>query len=95
MGDESSRRVVHVLWSKETGPLIAYTRTDKAHGHAMTISGVEVTSCELRDDYPESVSEDIYVAELEDIEDATPVEIPEENDRTPDERPKRPKPPPK
>jgi hypothetical protein len=54
-----SSKILHVLWSPQSGPLCAYWDPTKAWRHARTMLGVEVTSVELREDLPEVVRDDI------------------------------------
>ena len=54
-------KIVHIVWSPNGGPIAAYTDPTKAHTHARTMLGVDVGSCELRDQLPDVVRDDIQV----------------------------------
>lgn len=59
-------KIIHVLWSAQSGPLVAYRNASLAFAHAQTIVGVEVSACELREQLPEVVRDDLAVdAEFE------------------------------
>jgi hypothetical protein len=57
--DVVATKILHVLWSPQSGPLCAYWNPAKAWTHARTMLGVEVASIELRVDLPEIVKDDI------------------------------------
>jgi hypothetical protein len=60
------KKYIHIVWSPTAGPQVAYHDPGLAHAHAMTMLGVEVSSCELRQTLPEVVRDDMQVAEFED-----------------------------
>jgi hypothetical protein len=56
---------------------MAYYDPTVAYDHARTISGVEVDACEIRDGLSPVAVDDVYVAELDDIDnwdEETPVD---------------------
>lgn len=61
------RKILHIVWSPTTGPIVAYSDSSVAFAHARTITGAEVGSCELRAQLPEVVRDDIQ-SEWEDDE---------------------------
>jgi hypothetical protein len=63
-------RLVHVLWSPQSGPICAYEDPIMAWNHAATMLGVEVTGVELRVELPEVARP----TEYED-DDPTPVSV--------------------
>ena len=65
---------IHIVWSPTTGPIMAYVRDQTAHDHARGMLGVKVDECELRESLAPEAVDDVYVAELEDFDDDTPVD---------------------
>lgn len=72
-------RIVHVLWSPQTGPICGYDNPSLAYIHARTMLGVEVSTVEIRATLPEIARQDIEIeyegdevtpVEIEDIDDA-------------------------
>lgn len=55
----SRSRIVHVLWSPQTGPLCGYDDPTLAWTHARTMLGVDVTGVELRYDLPAIARQDM------------------------------------
>ena len=55
------KRVIHIVWAKETGPVAAYFDPTMAWTHARTMLGVDVMSCEVREQVPDIVREDLQV----------------------------------
>lgn len=49
---------VHIVWSSQLGPMVAYRDSSIAFEHAGEILGVDVTTLEVRDRLPESVRDD-------------------------------------
>lgn len=89
MSDERPQKYIHIVWAPTSeGPvfIVAYEGSGFAHRHGMTMLGVHVSACELRTDLPDHVKEDIYQAEVEDFEDATPVDV-DEVGLVPDRKP--------
>ena len=74
-------RLVHVIWSPQTGPICVYEDASLAHKHASTMLGVQVSSIEARAELPEIARADLateFDSRFED--DTTPVnEIPIED----------------
>lgn len=66
-------RILHVLWSPQTGPICAYEDPSLAWAHARTMLGVDVTGVEVRADLPEIVRQDV-VSDY-DGDEITPVAI--------------------
>ena len=64
---------IHIVWSKTTGPMWAYVRPIMAHSHALTMVGVDVGTCELREELPDNVVADIASDNDYDADDLTPV----------------------
>ena len=60
------KKFLHIVWSPTAGPQVAYFDPSLAHAHAMTMLGVEVSSCELRQTLPDVVRDDMQIAEFED-----------------------------
>lgn len=71
----SQKRYIHIVMSKDF-VFAAYTRSDLAYAHARTITGLDVVSCELSDQLPEEVREDIYIDEFSEDGDTPVVEVP-------------------
>lgn len=71
-------RLVHVIWSPQSGPICAYEDPILAHEHAKTMLGVTVSSVELRTELPEIARADLATKFDDQFEgDPTPVdEIP-------------------
>jgi hypothetical protein len=77
--DLSQPRIIHVLWAAQSGPICAYEDQALAFAHAITMLGVTVSGCELRDELPEVALSDIEAeyandeptpVSFEDIDDA-------------------------
>lgn len=64
-------RVVHVLWSPQSGPLCAYEDPVLAWTHARTMLGVQVALVDLREELPELARTDME--DEYDGDEATPV----------------------
>jgi len=75
-------KILHVLWSPQTGPFVGYFNPQVAWGHARTMLGVEVAQVEIREQMPDVAREDIQVEW--DGEDDTPRVIDIELDAIPD-----------
>jgi hypothetical protein len=52
-------RILHVLWSPQSGPICAYENPSLAWTHARTMLGVDVTQITLHTELPEIAREDI------------------------------------
>lgn len=74
-GVATDKQYIHIVWSPATGPIMAYYSPDRAHDHGRSMLGVQVTPCEVREELPDVLRDDVYIAELEDFDDdETPVE---------------------
>lgn len=76
------KRVIHIVWAKETGPVAAYTDPTMAYTHARTMLGVDVSTCEIREQVPDVVRDDLEVEW--DSDDETPRVVDVELDAIPD-----------
>jgi hypothetical protein len=65
-------RILHVLWSPQSGPICAYEDPTLAWEHARVMLGVDVAQVEFHDVLPEVVRDD--VASDYNGEEITPVE---------------------
>jgi hypothetical protein len=66
-------RVVHVLWSPQSGPICAYEDPTLAWDHAKAMIGTKVSEVELRHALPEIAQEKAYAItpiSIDDIDDA-------------------------
>jgi hypothetical protein len=52
-------RILHVLWSPQSGPICAYANPSLAWTHARTMLGIEVSQVALHTELPEIVHEDL------------------------------------
>lgn len=64
-------RILHVLWSPQSGPICAYEDPTLAWEHARNMLGVDVSQVELHTELPEVVREAVEGYSNEDV---TPVE---------------------
>ena len=71
-------RILHVLWSPQSGPICAYEDPTLAWKHANTMLGVEVSQIELRDDLPKVARDDIERGY--DDDETTPISVEEIDD---------------
>lgn len=69
------RPVIYIVVPKGTVVLGAYSSKNAGDLHEQSVTGAEVQAVELHDQAPLEVSEDIYMAEMEDFEEElTPVD---------------------
>jgi hypothetical protein len=52
-------RILHVLWSPQSGPICAYENPTLAYAHARTMLGVDVAQIEMHFELPQIVREDV------------------------------------
>lgn len=77
-----SRPVIYIIVPKGTVVLGAYSSKNAGEIHQRSVTGVEVKAIELHDQVPYEITEDVYMAEMEDFdEEVTPVD-----DAAPSER---------
>jgi len=65
-------KILHVLWSAQSGPIAGYADPTKAWTHARTMLGVDVAQVEIRDQLPEVVRDDIEIEWSATEDDDTP-----------------------
>jgi hypothetical protein len=68
--------IVHVVWVPEAGPVIAFADPVSAYQYAVETAfvDIQVGSCELRRELPDTVSEDLQSDEY-DSDQVTPIEL--------------------